>query len=73
LKISLYIFVEAKCGRNWENETHRWAQYPVRDKKMAIFGVYRPYSRDMRKTVGTLAYSSSPATAWRGLVQQADQ
>jgi hypothetical protein len=30
------------------SETHCWAHYPGRENKLSKFGVYRPWSRDVR-------------------------
>jgi hypothetical protein len=46
--MSFYIVLEAKYIRNWKNETRCWTHYPVRDKKIVKFGVFRPWSLGMR-------------------------
>ncbi len=47
--MSLYIVLEVKYVRNWKNETPWWFHYPMRDTKNSKkFGVFRPWSLDMR-------------------------
>ncbi len=62
--MSLYIVLEAKYVRNWNNETRWWTHYPVRDKKIIKFGVFRPWSLGMTSAYALTSPPLQPPHPW---------